>query len=158
MTGPALLGVIAASPADDLPRRIYADYLDEFGDEDAWQSYLDAYPDDHAMRTRLGLWLSDQGDVRGDGYRALAKGRRAPLMLDRYDGTPHHWYVNDDMVGGNPNSLPPDWFNALPGAKDRYVFWPAETHAIQRRAAEDAAALAFHLLPADRQRELMETT
>jgi uncharacterized protein (TIGR02996 family) len=139
--------------------------------EDDFQDTLDADPSADQLRLVFADWLQDHGDPRAEGYRALGRrskrprpdsqqgdaGRRFFTWFDRqwqHDGTFH------------PNSLPTDWFKLLEEGGQFSDFGDlitAESPDIfghwrdyeSRRDAEDAAALAFAKLPAERRGELL---
>lgn len=127
-------------------------------EEAAFQKLLDEHPDDHATRLVFADWLEEHGDKRAEGYRALA--RCGFVLSDRYSGPPIRYIpkqasriFRDDRTGtGRDYTFPHDWYAQLPGAKVEeggcVLF---ET----RRAAEDAAALAFGTLSKARREELL---
>ncbi len=49
-------------------------------DEDAFQAALDANPDDHVTRLVFADWLQEHGDERAEGYRAMGVTRRKPAI------------------------------------------------------------------------------
>ncbi len=128
-------------------------------EEEAFQQKLDEHPDDHSTRLVFADWLQDRGDVRAEGYRALA--RCGFVLSDRYSGPPIRFIPKQasrifrfDRTGtGRDYTFPADWYERLPGAKSEEsggcVLFP------NRRAAEDAAALAFAALPPARRTELL---
>lgn len=121
--------------------------------EDDFHAALAANPDDWQTMLVFADWLDDRDDPRGPGYRALGRLERAPLAAPVY-GTwnrPEKKYVFDrertlefPLRPLESYHLPGDWWDA--GAWGRYD---------SRRAAEDAAALAFARLSADRRAELL---
>ena len=109
-------------------------------DEDAFNAYLDAHPDDGHARTVFADWLDDRGDPRAAGYRRLGELGRCPYERGSGDWlwfmeSPHDspWRREDD-----PSVLYDQWHDEVESWKS----YPS------RRAAEDAAALAFSKLPA----------
>lgn len=128
-------------------------------DEAAFQALLDEHPDDHTTRLVFADWLEERGDPRAAGYRALA--RCGFVLSDRYPGPPVRYiplhtsrvFRIDHCGTGSDYTLPADWFDALPGAtaNDPNGIVPFK----DRRAAEDAAALAFVTLPPARRDQLL---
>lgn len=128
-------------------------------EEHAFQMKLDEHPDDHATRLVFADWLQERGDPRAEGYRALA--RCGFVLSDRYSGPPIRYIPKQasrvfrfDSTGtGRDYTFPADWYALLPGAKadesGGCVLFP------NRRAAEDAAALAFAALPKARRDALL---
>lgn len=47
-------------------------------EEEAFNRQLDLHPDDHTTRLVFADWLEEQGDDRANGYRALAVNGRIP--------------------------------------------------------------------------------
>jgi uncharacterized protein (TIGR02996 family) len=128
--------------------------------EDDFQKALDAQPDDWQTRLVFADWLDERGDPRGPGYRALTLNRY--VLCDRYSSgrlvyVPHQasriFRDNGSSNNGREYTFPDDWFDQLPrdthGWKDNCALFAT------RRAAEDAAALAFARLPAERRTELL---
>lgn len=111
------------------------------------QQHLDAHPDDYRARRLLGEWLQWHGDERGEGYRALGVCRRRPLQWQS------SWLCafEDDGIAKEhrQHSLPLVWFDA-------FGFPNAWTRFDTRRDAENAAALAFARLPAERRAALLK--
>jgi uncharacterized protein (TIGR02996 family) len=127
-------------------------------EEEGFQLKLDEHPDDHATRLVFADWLQERGDKRAEGYRALARCRF--VLSDRYSGPPLRYIPKqasrifrlDSSGTGRDYTFPADWYAQLPGAKgdeSGCVLFP------NRRAAEDAAALAFFALPKERRDELL---
>ena len=128
-------------------------------EEEAFQLKLDEHPDDHSTRLVFADWLQDRGDARAEGYRALA--RCGFVLSDRYSGPPIRYiplqasriFRLDSTNTGRDYTFPTDWYERLPGAKAEesggFVLFP------NRRAAEDAAALAFAALPKERRDQLL---
>lgn len=127
-------------------------------EEEAFQLKLDEHPDDHSTRLVFADWLQDRGDRRAEGYRALA--RCGFVLSDRYSGPPIRYipkqasrvFRNDRSGTGRDYTFPADWYEQLPGARadeSGCVLFP------DRRAAEDAAALAFAELPPERRGQLL---
>jgi uncharacterized protein (TIGR02996 family) len=105
-----LLSAVADHPAEVGPRLLCIDWLIEYGTEGEWQSYLDRFPDHHDMRARFGLFLSERGDMRGEGYAALARLRVSPT----FDKPAGRWmFFKVGVILPLENSLPSEWFNAL---------------------------------------------
>lgn len=130
--------------------------------EDDFSAALDANPDDHHTRLVFADWLQERGDVRADGYRALGAGRVYPLSV-RMGATP--WRGKTAWVyGGATNSigthqrhclLAVDWFKLIERGEGCDASW---CRRLNRREAEDAAALAFAKLPPKRRAELLAAT
>lgn len=172
---------ILAQP-DGYPMGIAADWLQEHADhdgspeakaeacaavEEVAQAHLDARPNNHRARRLLGEWLQWHGDARGEGYVALAACGREPRHLFAANYAAFLWYDLTDQMAEcergrilyprqavHPASdLPLWWFEKLRGAVevyDEFKEYPT------RRAAEDAAALAFARLPAERREQLLK--
>jgi uncharacterized protein (TIGR02996 family) len=119
--------------------------------EDDFQKQLDAHPDDHQTRLVFADWLHDRDDPRAEGIRALgARGMRLrTLSIAIEDVAWKDWYFpeGDYADSREYTPLPRDWIDALGG----HLF-------MSRRDAEDAAALAFAQLPAERRAELLVGT
>lgn len=100
--------------------------------EEDFQAALDANPDDWQTRGVFADWLQERDDVRAEGYRALGVCRVVPVHT-RVDG----WY--------------------LTGLDYPNRGWLSQGYdsSRSRRAAEDAAALAFAKLPELRRYELL---
>jgi uncharacterized protein (TIGR02996 family) len=135
-------------------------------DEDAFQSALDANSEDHTTRLVFADWLQDRDDPRAEGYRALAVGRHCPLsvvMVASYSSDLMPFQGRTVLVYG-PGSvewefqrelhhlLPKDWFTLMDKGEAGDVYWH---RSLTRREAEDAAALAFANLSAERRAELL---
>lgn len=106
--------------------------------EDDFQRHLDANPADGWARQLFADWLDDREEYeRAAGYRALGVLGRCPLRAA--DGRWVWLIAYQGCEGGpyDPASKPQVWDDACP--------WQHGT----RRAADDAAALAFARLPAD---------
>lgn len=125
--------------------------------EDDFQAALDAKPRDATTRLVFADWLDERGDPRAEGYRALGVRIRSlrtgdPTLL----GNPDRWRWN---------FLPADWaalmdppataFRKEEDRPDAIATITVAEWLTTRRAADDAAALAFALLPADRRAELL---
>lgn len=158
MTPKELLAAIERHPDELTPRLMYADWVAEFGTEADWQAYLDLHPDHHDMRVRFADWLEERGDERAEGYRALAANGLNPCS--RYQGNhlapkegAHWWRADGKLHDLMDTEMPADWYDAtVQGRKEtgwRWTGWDT------RREAEDAAALAFAKLPAERRAELL---
>jgi uncharacterized protein (TIGR02996 family) len=154
-----LLSAVADHPDEDGVRLACIDWLLEYGGEPEWQAYLDRFPDHHDTRARFGGWLSERGDARGEGYRALGGDSfsvhyctitKLWTWYRYYDGKRNHdcqdWFfaiLNGDHIGGSTVG------NCY---GDYGVYFST------RREAEDAAALGFATRPADRRAELLRGT
>ena len=111
--------------------------------EDAFQGYLDAHPDDHLARLVFADWLEERGDPRAEGYRVIGQ-----AMRDRKN-TGITRRTRQDIQEGR-------WTVGMPtySREGCGVWWQMGT-GDTRRAAEDAAALAFARLPPERRAELL---
>ena len=132
--------------------------------EDDFHAALDADPND--WQTRLGFadFLDERDDPRAAGYRALGANRVSPVRgeggngwwvgdgsnytLDKANRRRGGWHYRGSLVDG-------DWFALIAAGELNLKVWRKFD---SRRAAEDAAALAFAKLPADRRAELLRTT
>lgn len=132
--------------------------------EDEFQAALDVKPDDWNLRLAFAKWLHTQNDPRADGMRAIAAQRlcfcdqrasgqggfmwipqERAVVWELSDSTPEDW-----------TDMPPDWFEELRGGDlDESLHVSSSVVYPNRRAADDAAALAFAQLPAQRQAELL---
>jgi uncharacterized protein (TIGR02996 family) len=129
--------------------------------EDDFNAALDAHPDDHHTRMVFADWLQERGDERAEGYRALGVGRRYPVSV-RMAVPP--WHGKRAWVFGGADNDPPehqrhcllsvDWLKFIERGKGCDEHWQWRRR-LKRREAEDAAALAFAKLPAERRTELL---
>ena len=129
--------------------------------EESFQAMLDANPKDHTTRRIFADWLDERDDPRAEGYRALGAHERFAIHNpDNGRG----WWADAGAWSDYNNVLPPDWFALLrvvhPTWRDSKSLCPCDSEfetngPITRRELEDAAALAFARLPADRKRELL---
>jgi uncharacterized protein (TIGR02996 family) len=160
-----LLSAVADHPDEDGVRLACIDWLLEYGGEADWQAYLDRFPDHHDTRARFGAWLSERGDVRGEGYRALGMLRVSPT----FDKPARRWMLfKVGVVLPVENSLPSEWFEPLTLYPRNFLSY----HSRRSRAAlENEAAFAFTAIPektratmfrkakaADRRTELLRGT
>lgn len=140
--------------------------------EDAFHAALDADPSDAITRLVFADWLEERGDPRAEGYRALGVLGLHPrrLVVARWDehdtraGTvrdmggyyTYHlaWTWDERAAVHPPHHLPVDWVDWLYG-RDPMTATRIVAHHDTRRAAEDAAALAFARLPRARRAELL---
>ncbi len=144
--------------------------------EDDFQASLDANPDDHLTRLVFADWLQERDDPRAEGYRAL--GVNAVHAYSVLRAEPHYKFAqkNPQLHGwgakgntGPYDSYPAyrfaiiarDWFDLIrckplmDGRNDLNsspTYWK---YFLSRSAAEDAAAVAFLKLPAQRRAELL---
>ncbi|MBM3982184.1 MAG: TIGR02996 domain-containing protein [Planctomycetes bacterium] len=122
-----------------------------------FQRALDANPDDWQTRLVFADWLDERNDPRADGYRALGVQELRPFCVrDCY------WWTAEGDGFPYYNHLPPDWFRLVAGYEHRSEGrwrWPdSSTQDRDNRAQiEDAAARAFHALPAKRRAALLAT-
>ena len=129
--------------------------------EDDFQRAIDARPGDWQTRLVFADWLQDRGDSRAAGYRAIAVQERRPLSSTHLKRDTCWWHcASGDPLDRTHNVIPGDWFALLPAAEGSRLFWPllTQTGGIKsRRECEDALALAFSRLPADRQAALLSS-
>ncbi len=119
--------------------------------EDDFQNALDACPEDWQTRLVFADWLQERGDVRAEGYRALGTKRHAALKIN---GSMWSWWKGTQR--GLRDEIDHGWWKLLNlPLRDGASFHKV---ANTRREAEDAAALAFAKLPAERRAELLATT
>lgn len=134
--------------------------------EDDFQRQLDAHPEDYQTRLVFADWLEERGDARAEGYRALGTSARVP----RHRAGLWEWSAGPFRHSGNwwrmadHHETPHVWSVALitsyepePPLKEPS---PVTANGIllaylTRRAAEDAAAIAFSRLPEPRRAELL---
>jgi uncharacterized protein (TIGR02996 family) len=130
--------------------------------EDDFQAALDAHPDDSQTRLVFADWLQDRDDPRAEGYRALGLHHRYPDRLSFPEGWLVWWWSEWDWFGAMDVSqnwrLPKDWCERLEVRGAAPPLYPpaAIENANTRREVEDAAALAFAKLPAERRAELLK--
>jgi uncharacterized protein (TIGR02996 family) len=131
--------------------------------EDDFRGALDANPEDWQTRLVFADWLQERGDQRADGYRALGVLRLKAWYYETVEGW--GWFHPDWIDIPEPeimrrvrsSILPPDWaaLHVPPrGAGAPGAMLYHATHPTARQA-EDAAALAFAYLPAERRAELL---
>lgn len=128
--------------------------------EEDFQAALDADPNDHQTRLVLADWLQDRGDPRAEGYRALGTLRRQPSYIRISErGRRGVWWWADKMDEAPLMAwrLPGDWCAHLRVKGSGRGYYPIAdgANANTRRAVEDAAAVAFSLLPPERRAELL---
>jgi uncharacterized protein (TIGR02996 family) len=132
--------------------------------EEDFQKKLDENPTDWQTRLVFADWLQERGDERAEGYRALAALRIFPSGTDgcevkwQYPGFIRANY-RPRMCWGlartedvRRHAIPDDWFYLIPIDVTEWSNWRVRE---KRREIEDAAALAFAKLPPDRQVELL---
>lgn len=140
-------------------------------DEEAFQSHLDAHPDDFTCRLVFADWLDERDDPRAEGYRAMGRmGLRPHQSNPKWCWWVQHTYALTQSDLYDPwIILPDDWFDLLPKKwmqiprkfwPDAVVYYAPDTaqRPHPRSAAEDAAALAFAKLPLDRRLELLSSS
>jgi uncharacterized protein (TIGR02996 family) len=128
--------------------------------EDDFQAALDADPADWQTRLVFADWLQDHADPRAEGYRALGVLRLKPspsAFTQPHQcwgfSNPENSYTN--QRGRRACVLPRDWWELMdPGEVSREDN-PSWNWHPSRRTAEDAAALVFAYLPAERRNELL---
>jgi uncharacterized protein (TIGR02996 family) len=126
--------------------------------EDDFQATLDANPADWQTRLVFADWLQERGDERADGYRALGRLERTAAEYYGPNRRPSKWepqkrthWATTTEFPESWRSLPDDWLAAVgTGPSGRF-----SRKFRNRREAEDAAALAFAKLPAGRRTELL---
>jgi uncharacterized protein (TIGR02996 family) len=140
--------------------------------EDDFRRAIEANPDDWDTLAVFSDWLRDRDDPRADGYAALARHRKCPLVQTltkmrkaELNGVWFAWLKVAHAVHSNHagratttdlDALPPDWydtvreFNQLPNWKP--IAWASFR---TRAEALDAAARGFAQLPAERRAELL---
>lgn len=97
--------------------------------EDAWQAALDANPYDHVCRLAFADWLEERGDPRAAGYRELGRLQMCPHKGDWFFNNGEWWWREWEMFCPHPS----DYYE---------IKWLLVGYG-SRRAAEDAAALAY---------------
>ncbi len=128
--------------------------------EEDFQHALDANPNDWQTRLVFADWLQDRDDPRAEGYRAMGFLRARPVDIWFDDDGAPFWGIVAPKVGWGPQV--PE-VGAIPWARDvacefeqqcpqDYRTWRCH---YSRRAAEDAIALAFAALPAERRDDLL---
>lgn len=65
--------------------------------EDDFHRALDAHPDDRHTRLVFADWLDDHGDERGPGYRAQGALGIAPCEFETIDGTMLYGYRRESI-------------------------------------------------------------
>lgn len=120
--------------------------------EDDFQAKLDADPSDWQTRLVFADWLDEHDDPRAEGYRALGVTRRYPAIAGVGCLFARTGFVR--LARAQHCELSAHWFGRLPtgeagSSRREWQKW------FTRRAAEDAAALAFAKLPAERRAELL---
>lgn len=136
-------------------------------DESAFQAALDANPEDHVTRLVFADWLEERGDPRGEGYRALGVGRKWPSVSEARWETNEWWHSFWHVNYKHPYSMIDEdwsalWLEPLKEGlthEERMQLMAIRPFGYRtRREAEDAAALAFAKLPAERRAELLDPT
>lgn len=133
--------------------------------EDDFQRALDAEPEDAHTRLVFADWLEERDDPRAEGYRAIARLER-PSCADMVNRNGHYLWMKSSWAGSDSEygTLPNDWFELLEGGGQIYSNGDKVNDARgigqwrnyrSRRAAEDAAALAFAKLSPERRTELL---
>ncbi len=124
--------------------------------ENDFQRMLDRNPQDHFTRLVFADWLEERGDIRAEGYRALGVLRKDCTQNNHEfesDECPYWCYGRD----GSVYDLPEDWFDLLEVRGK--VAWDAprwsERYDATRQELDDAAAIAFAKLPANRRVQLL---
>lgn len=124
--------------------------------EDEFQSHIDARPDDYFAKGVFADWLEEQGDERAEGYRAMlacglhgANGAGNEYVSEMTTC----WFPDTAHINTAYTEVPADWYDAL-GESGVSSGLYTEDYP-DRRAAEDALARAFTKFPEDRRRELL---
>jgi len=119
--------------------------------EEEFQRALDARPHDRQLRLVFADWLEERGDPRATGYRALARGGYRPFIPVGLAYQPKYAWCREGSGGEARwhDDLPSDWFDHVMTTDASLASFPT------RQEAEDAAALAFEKLPAERQTALL---
>lgn len=140
--------------------------------EDDFQAALDLNGADWQTRLVFADWLEERGDERADGYRAMGLHRVNPLLLRLSQATQKKEAEIVFLLGTDGNDspearaqwgkcmLPAVWFKKLPrrdqkNARDSNPWW---RFFVSRRFADDTAALAFTKLAKVRRDELLDPT
>jgi uncharacterized protein (TIGR02996 family) len=117
--------------------------------EDDFQAALDGNYRDWQTRLVFADWLQDRNDPRAEGYRALGRGGRWTFNVNTSGKGLELWTWFPEEKGLDPQRrLPTAWFRKLAGWECLYSDG-SKANSRQwkdyrsRRAAEDAAALAF---------------
>ncbi len=136
--------------------------------EDDFQRALDAEPEDWQTRLVFADWLQERYDPRADGYRAMGmlKKHSMPCRMNSLNNEPAETLfifgngkvtVEDLLERWADCIIPLPWYKLLllapenPAPSSEYwKFWAT------RRAADDAAALAFDSLPTKRRTALLK--
>jgi uncharacterized protein (TIGR02996 family) len=136
-------------------------------EEEAFQRALDANPSDWQTRLVFADWLEERNDPRAGGYRALGLRRCQPVPTNETPGEhPERWacpgYVTVECAKSRPKAralrpgLPGDWHGLIPKWHEGDIEFDDVWRCRKtRREVEDAAALAFSNLPAERRAELL---
>lgn len=132
-----------------------------FHTEKEFQDHLDAHPDDYFSKGVFADWLEEQGDERAGGYRAMmACGLHGSNGLDADDYENHDaslptcWFSELSELPKQFKMVPQDWFVLLDNPSTNSKNYTNDYS--NRREAEDALARAFVKLPEDRRRELLD--
>lgn len=129
------------------------------GEEMAFWQHLEEHPDDTLARLVFADWLQDRGDERADGMRALVVGEYRPdchkgeWFYGRWSNVNREgWKVSFRQA--YHCLLPDDWWGALRDTCSDTMWWK---FWYTRQDAEHAACVAFARLPAGRRAELLES-
>lgn len=125
--------------------------------EDDFQDRLDAEPANWQTRLVFADWLEEQGDQRASGYRALGTRRMVPSHGSRTEPPGELWWWTSLLSGGAGTVPQDWFalIEELHPLSDEFKPRANGSNTNTRREVEDAAARAFARLPADRQQELM---
>lgn len=133
--------------------------------EKEFQTRLNRVPHDHHTRLVFADWLDEHGDARGAGYRALGLHRVLTFGVGGQlagEVRMWTWFCTGRAVGEKRRELPHDWFALLIGWVCLYTNGKPAGNGGEvwrdyrsRQLADDAAALAFAKLPAERRAELL---
>jgi len=122
-------------------------------DEDAFHAALDANPADSTLRLIFADWLEERDDPRAAGYRAMGERGSRPQFYVEESFPWSWWWATRDR---DCHDLTEDWFIEVremdPENTSQFV-----KDFLSRRAAEDAAALAFSRLSPEQQAAILQT-
>lgn len=138
----------------ELERLIAADWLCEYGTEADWNRLLDQHHSDQQLRRRFGLWLLEQGEAKGEGYLALSACGK-DCWYPPAEGYCLYWSLSKWAT--DERTLPEDWYALISLKGKTGVDCPswALNNKATREELEEAAAVAFLLLPESRRAELL---
>lgn len=137
--------------------------------EEDFQRNLDKRPRDFLLRLVFADWLEEKGDERASGYRALGVHKIRPYKIRTTSDSTwcyHNGYGIDSKGRMHKEHImPQDWLDLSQQQEDYRLCHKRSMYlnnclsrcvAPTRKWLEDVAALAFTLLNPERQRELLE--